>query len=120
MRSSSAIALVLPAAAQAACSSRAASSTSAAAGTTTASATTSAVAGATSSAAAGSACTVTSYADIATAVAECTDIVLQDIYAPANSSIDLTGLQDGTTVTFAGNTVSMNEIPQVSPHATDR
>ncbi|KAI1855801.1 hypothetical protein JX265_012064, partial [Neoarthrinium moseri] len=51
-----------------------------------------------------SACTVTSYSGIASAVAKCTNIVLQDIFAPANSTIDLTHLQNGTTVTFAGNT----------------
>ncbi|KAK6063511.1 glycosyl hydrolase family 28 [Seiridium cupressi] len=49
-------------------------------------------------------CTVTSYSAIASAVASCTDIVLENIFAPANSSIDLTSLQNGTTVTFAGNT----------------
>lgn len=53
-----------------------------------------------------SACIVTEYAAIAAAVANCTNIVLQDIYAPANSSINLTALLEGTTVTFAGNTVN--------------
>ncbi|KAH6654996.1 family 28 glycosyl hydrolase [Truncatella angustata] len=50
------------------------------------------------------ACIVTEYSAIAAAVANCTDIVLQDIFAPANSSINLTKLQAGSRVTFAGNT----------------
>ncbi|KAI4596733.1 hypothetical protein KJ359_005075 [Pestalotiopsis sp. 9143b] len=50
------------------------------------------------------ACTVTNYSDLAGAVANCTNIVLQDLYAPANSSIDLTDLKNGSTVTFAGTT----------------
>jgi polygalacturonase len=37
-------------------------------------------------------------------VASCTAITLQDIYAPHNSSIDLTKVKAGTVVTFAGNT----------------
>lgn len=54
--------------------------------------------------AATSACTVTEYSQLADAVASCTDIVLQDLAAPAGSSIDLRQLQDGTKVTFAGTT----------------
>ncbi|KAH6657882.1 endopolygalacturonase [Truncatella angustata] len=50
------------------------------------------------------ACTVTAYADISSAVASCTDIVLSGISAPASSTIDLSALQTGTTVTFAGTT----------------
>lgn len=53
------------------------------------------------------ACTVTNYSDLAGAVANCTNIVLQDLYAPANSSIDLTDLKNGSTVTFAGTTVCL-------------
>jgi len=51
-----------------------------------------------------SACTVTEYSQLAAAVASCTDITLQDLAAPYNSSIDLRSLQDGTKVTFAGTT----------------
>lgn len=57
-----------------------------------------------SSSASSSACTVTEYSQLADAVASCTDITLQDLAAPYNSSIDLRELQDGTTVTFAGTT----------------
>jgi polygalacturonase len=49
-------------------------------------------------------CLVTDYSGIATAVASCTDITLQDIYAPDESAIDLRALLPSTTVTFAGNT----------------
>lgn len=51
-----------------------------------------------------STCTVTEYSQLASAVASCTDIVLQDLTAPSNSSIDLRSLQDGTSVTFKGTT----------------
>lgn len=50
------------------------------------------------------ACTVTAYADISSAVASCTNIILSGISAPASSTIDLSALQTGTTVTFAGTT----------------
>jgi polygalacturonase len=49
-------------------------------------------------------CTATVYAEIAPAVAGCTDITLKDIYAPSNSSIDLSKLKAGAVVTFAGTT----------------
>lgn len=68
----------------------------------------------TSSAAAvatGTACTVTAYSGISSAVASCTNIVLQDIAMPESETLDLTALQDGTTVTFAGNTVSYRLLP---------
>ncbi|KAK6207676.1 glycosyl hydrolase family 28 [Colletotrichum tabaci] len=52
----------------------------------------------------GNGCTVTEYADIANAVATCTDITLSNIAAPANSPIDLQKLQNGATVTFDGTT----------------
>jgi polygalacturonase len=54
----------------------------------------------------GAACTVTAYASISSAVASCTNIVLSGISAPASSTINLASLQTGTTVTFAGKTVS--------------
>lgn len=71
-----------------------------------AAATTTSAAAVTSSAAAGdaNACTVTEYADISSAVASCTNIVLSGISAPASSTIDLQALQTGATVTFAGTT----------------
>lgn len=73
---------------------------------TKAAATTTSAAAVTSSAAAGdaNACTVTEYADISSAVASCTNIVLSGISAPASSTIDLQALQTGATVTFAGTT----------------
>ncbi|THZ81768.1 endo-polygalacturonase D [Aureobasidium pullulans] len=49
-------------------------------------------------------CTVTEYAGISSAVASCTNIVLSNIKAPASSTIDLTSLQTGTHVIFAGKT----------------
>lgn len=49
-------------------------------------------------------CLVTEFNGIAAAVASCTEIVLQDIAAPANGSIDLRALLDHTTVTFSGTT----------------
>ncbi|KAF4624083.1 hypothetical protein G7Y89_g14089 [Cudoniella acicularis] len=51
-----------------------------------------------------SACTASVYAQITSIVASCTNIVLENISAPASSTIDLTGLQQGSTVTFAGTT----------------
>ncbi|ESZ92089.1 endopolygalacturonase 3 [Sclerotinia borealis F-4128] len=49
-------------------------------------------------------CTATAYDDIADIIASCTNIVLDNISAPASSTIDLQKLQDGTTVTFSGTT----------------
>ncbi|PQE26498.1 glycosyl hydrolase family 28 protein [Rutstroemia sp. NJR-2017a BBW] len=49
-------------------------------------------------------CTATAYSQIAPAVAACTSITLRDIYAPSNSSIDLSKVKAGTTITFAGTT----------------
>ncbi|PQE12455.1 endopolygalacturonase D protein [Rutstroemia sp. NJR-2017a WRK4] len=49
-------------------------------------------------------CTATAYADIAAVIASCTNIVLDNISAPASSTIDLQSLQDGSTVTFSGTT----------------
>lgn len=50
------------------------------------------------------ACIVTEYAQIASAVASCTDIVLSDLSMPASSTLDLQSLQTGAVVTFAGTT----------------
>ncbi|KUJ06425.1 uncharacterized protein LY89DRAFT_769533 [Mollisia scopiformis] len=49
-------------------------------------------------------CTCTAYSQIAPAVAACTQITLQDISVPTNSSINLASLKAGSTVTFAGTT----------------
>ncbi|TVY18009.1 Polygalacturonase [Lachnellula arida] len=52
----------------------------------------------------GSPCYCTEYSQIPTAVASCTEILLENIAAPNNSSIDLSKLQDNTKVTFSGLT----------------
>ncbi|RHZ64300.1 uncharacterized protein CDV56_108630 [Aspergillus thermomutatus] len=49
-------------------------------------------------------CTCTSYSQIPSAVASCTNIVLSNIAAPSGSAIDLSALLPGTTVTFDGTT----------------
>jgi polygalacturonase len=49
-------------------------------------------------------CLCTDYSEIAAAAANCTNIVLRDIYAPPNSTIDLTKLKAGAVVTFQGRT----------------
>ncbi|CZR57681.1 probable polygalacturonase precursor [Phialocephala subalpina] len=51
-----------------------------------------------------SACVCTEYSQIAPAVANCTNIILQDIAAPPNGSIDLSKLQANSVVTFKGKT----------------
>ncbi|KAL3419686.1 glycosyl hydrolase family 28 [Phlyctema vagabunda] len=52
----------------------------------------------------GTPCTVTEYAQIAPAVAACTAITLKDVYAPSNSTINLSKLKANSVVTFAGTT----------------
>ncbi|KAJ5702110.1 hypothetical protein N7488_009658 [Penicillium malachiteum] len=52
----------------------------------------------------GSACVVSEYDSLSSAVASCTNIVLSNLYAPASSTIDLSSLQTGASVTFAGTT----------------
>ncbi|KAG4441149.1 hypothetical protein IFR05_003370 [Cadophora sp. M221] len=49
-------------------------------------------------------CTASEYAQITSVVAACTNIVLENISAPASSTILLTKLKTGSTVTFAGKT----------------
>lgn len=49
-------------------------------------------------------CRCTEYSQISAAVSSCTDIILSNIAAPNGSSIDLSGLQAGATVTFDGLT----------------
>ena len=50
------------------------------------------------------ACTASVYSQIAPCVASSTAIVLNNVFAPSGSSIDLTGVKAGTTITFAGKT----------------
>ncbi|GIK04520.1 hypothetical protein Aspvir_008603 [Aspergillus viridinutans] len=68
---------------------------------TTATATTTATTATTTPA---SPCTCTSYSQIPSAVASCTNIVLSNIAVPDGSAIDLSALLPGTTVTFDGTT----------------
>ncbi|CAD0111392.1 unnamed protein product [Aureobasidium uvarum] len=49
-------------------------------------------------------CHVTSYSGVAAAVSSCTNIVLDSIAVPGNTTLDLTKIQPGSTVTFAGKT----------------
>ncbi|KAL0930136.1 endo-polygalacturonase, partial [Colletotrichum truncatum] len=49
-------------------------------------------------------CRITTYHDIANAVATCTDIILDSIAVPPASAINLQNLKNGATVTFAGKT----------------
>ncbi|KAJ8970223.1 hypothetical protein NQ317_003769 [Molorchus minor] len=48
-----------------------------------------------------SSCTVTSYTEVANAVASCTDITISGITVPAGEALAMT-LQDGSTLTFDG------------------
>ncbi|ESZ96665.1 Polygalacturonase 6 [Sclerotinia borealis F-4128] len=50
------------------------------------------------------ACTASVYSQIAHCVASSTAITLSNIYAPPSSSIDLTKVKAGTTITFVGKT----------------
>ena len=47
---------------------------------------------------------MTEFSAVAPAVASCTSITLDSITVPGGSSLDLTDLQQGSTVTFAGTT----------------
>lgn len=49
-------------------------------------------------------CVATEYSQIATALANCTEITLQDIFAPKNNSIDLLKAKANSVITFAGTT----------------
>ncbi|RPB02495.1 the polygalacturonase [Choiromyces venosus 120613-1] len=49
-----------------------------------------------------SSCTITSASDLATAKATCTDISIGTLTVPAGQTLDLTGLLEGTKVTFTG------------------
>lgn len=58
-------------------------------------------------AASNASCTATTYLQIPGVVANCTEIILQDIALPDNVALDLTKLQPNSVVTFAGRTVSL-------------
>lgn len=62
----------------------------------------------TSLAAPAASCTATAFSQVATAVAGCTDIVLNNIAVPAGSQLDLTKVKPSTTVTFKGTTVRIS------------
>jgi polygalacturonase len=49
-------------------------------------------------------CHVTSYSGVAGAVSSCTNIILDGIAVPGNTTLDLTKLKTGAVVTFAGKT----------------
>tara|TARA_R110002060_G_scaffold41616_1_gene53193 strand:+ start:1246 stop:1605 length:360 start_codon:yes stop_codon:yes gene_type:complete len=49
-------------------------------------------------------CICTQFSQIADAVSNCTDITLQGIVAPTNSTINLAKLKKNSVVTFAGTT----------------
>ncbi|KAH7369619.1 glycoside hydrolase [Rhexocercosporidium sp. MPI-PUGE-AT-0058] len=49
-------------------------------------------------------CICTQFNQIASAISNCTNITLQDIVAPSNSTIDLSKLKKNSVVTFAGTT----------------
>lgn len=49
-------------------------------------------------------CHVTSYSGVAGAVFSCTNIILDGIAVPGNTTLDLTKLKTGAVVTFAGKT----------------
>jgi polygalacturonase len=50
-------------------------------------------------------CTVTTYSALASAVSSCTAITISNLAVPAGSSVDLSKLKSGATVTFSGKTV---------------
>lgn len=52
----------------------------------------------------GNTCAVTAATDVSSAVSSCTAIEISNLSVPANTTIDLTGLKDNTTVTFSGTT----------------
>ncbi|KAJ6503860.1 glycosyl hydrolases family 28-domain-containing protein [Mycena sanguinolenta] len=70
--------------------------------TSTATKTTSTVT--TTTASSGTACTVTAIGQVASATASCTAIVLSNLAVPSSTTLNLSKLKTGTTVTFAGKT----------------
>jgi polygalacturonase len=49
-------------------------------------------------------CTITAYADVATAVKTCTDIHLHNITVPAKETLDLSKVKANSVITFEGHT----------------
>ena len=60
----------------------------------------------TPAAASASPCIIRKYEEVVQAVACCKQIVLSNIAVPGGQTLDLSGLKTGSTVTFAGSTVS--------------
>lgn len=85
-------------------SSTKAATTSTKAASSTASPTTTAAATSAAAVGDGTACTVTDASGVSSAVASCTNIVLDGITFAASVALDLSDLSDGTTVTFSGTT----------------
>lgn len=70
----------------------------------------------------GQSITISSFDDVASAKASYTSITISSMAVPAGETLDLTGLQTGTTVTFTGTTTfaySEWEGPLVSVSGTD-
>ncbi|KAJ7745049.1 putative polygalacturonase, partial [Mycena metata] len=58
----------------------------------------------TTSAPSGTACTVTAIAQVSSATASCTSIVISNLAVPSSTTLNLSKLKTGTTVTFEGKT----------------
>ncbi|KAF7289489.1 Polygalacturonase 3 [Mycena chlorophos] len=58
----------------------------------------------TTSSPSGTACTVTAIAALASATAACTNIVISNLAVPSSTTLNLSKLKTGTTVTFTGTT----------------
>jgi polygalacturonase len=58
-------------------------------------------------------CTVTAVAQVASATASCTSIVLSNLAVPTSTTLNLSKLKTGTTVTFAGKTVRPMSLEQL-------
>lgn len=90
--------------------------------TTAKAASTSTAATKTSGSSGSSACTFTDAAAASSSKTSCSDIVLSGITVPAGETLDLTGLNSGTTVTFEGTTTFEYEEwdgPLISVSGTD-
>jgi len=95
---------------------------SVAASTSSSSSASGASSGEVSNASASSSCTFTSASDAISGKKDCTAIVLSGIAVPAGTTLDMTDLSDGTTVTFEGTTTFAYEEwdgPLISFSGTD-
>ncbi|KAJ7023998.1 putative polygalacturonase [Mycena alexandri] len=72
--------------------------------TTTTKSSTTTTATTTTSASSGTACTVTAIAQVSSATASCTSIVISNLAVPSSTTLNLSKLKTGTTVTFEGKT----------------